>query len=66
MNPKTWEQLVAAEKARVHSQQSVSKAQAANRGNIRGMTAPVNKPTGKTGNGSLRDMLEASADEVGF
>jgi len=30
------------------------------------MTAPVNKPTAKTGNGSLRDILEASADEVGF
>jgi len=66
MNPKTWEQLVAAEKAKVHSQQSVAKAQAANRGNLRGMTAPVNKPTAKTGNGTLRDILEASADEVGF
>ena len=66
MNPKTFEQMVAAERARVHSQQSVSKAQAANRGNLRGMTAPVNKPTAKTGNGSLRDILEASADEVGF
>jgi hypothetical protein len=67
MNPKTWETLVAAEKARVQSQQSVAKAQAASRGNLRGMTAPVNKPTGaKTGNGTLRDILEASADEVGF
>jgi len=66
MNPKTFEQMVAAERARVHSQQSVSKAQAANRGNLRGMTAPVSKPTAKTGNGSLRDILEASADEVGF
>jgi len=67
MNPKTFEQLVAAEKAKVHSQQSVAKAQAANRGNLRGLTAPVGKPNGaKTGQGSLRDMLEASADEVGF
>jgi len=66
MNPKTFESMVAAERARVHSQQSVSKAQAANRGNLRGMTSPVNKPTAKTGNGTLRDILEASADEVGF
>jgi uncharacterized protein YicC (UPF0701 family) len=66
MNPKTFESMVAAERARVHSQQSVAKAQAANRGNLRGMTAPVNKPTAKTGNGTLRDILEASADEVGF
>jgi hypothetical protein len=66
MNPKTFEALVAAEKARVHAQQSVDRAKAANRGNLRGMTAPVNKPTAKTGNGTLRDILEASADEVGF
>jgi hypothetical protein len=66
MNPKTWEDLVAAEKARVHSQQSVQKAQAANRGNLRGLTSPVSKPAGKPNNGSLRDALEASADEVGF
>jgi len=66
MNPKTFEQMVAAERARVHSQQSVDRAKAANRGNLRGMTSPVNKPTAKTGNGTLRDILEASADEVGF
>jgi hypothetical protein len=66
MNPKSWEQLVAAERSRVQSQQSVARAQAANRGNLRGLTAPVNKPAGKPSNGSLRDALEASADEVGF
>jgi hypothetical protein len=66
MNPKTWEQLVASERSRLQSQQSVDRAKAANRGNVRGLTAPVSKPNAKTGNGSLRDLLEASADEVGF
>jgi hypothetical protein len=30
------------------------------------MTSPVSKPNAKTGNGSLRDLIEASADEVGL
>jgi len=50
----------------VQSQQSNAGASAAARGNVRGLTGPVSKPSAKTGNGSLRDMLEASADEVGF
>jgi hypothetical protein len=67
MNPKTFENMVAAERVRVQSQQSVARAQAANRGNVRGLTGPVSKPTAATkGNGSLRDVLDASADEVGF
>jgi hypothetical protein len=67
MNPKTWESMVAAQKAQVAAQQSTERARAANRGNIRGLTGPVSKPNGaKTGNGTLRDTLEASAEEVGF
>jgi hypothetical protein len=67
MNPKTFEDTVAAERARVQSQQSLDKARAANRGNVRGLTGPVSKPTAATkGNGSMRDVLNASADEVGF
>ena len=67
MNPKTFEDTVAAERARVQSQQSLNRAKAASRGNVRGLTGPVSKPTAATkGNGSLRDVLDASADEVGF
>jgi hypothetical protein len=66
MNPKTRGAALAAERARMQSQQSVAKAQAANRGNLRGVTSPVSKPTARTGNGGLRDVLDASADEVGF
>ena len=47
--------------------QSNARAQQAARSNVRGLTSPVSKPAQeKKGNGSLRDMLEASADEVGF
>jgi hypothetical protein len=66
MNPRTRGAALAAERARMQSQQSVAKAQAANRGNLRGVTSPVSKPTARTGNGGLRDVLDASADEVGF
>jgi len=67
MNPKTWDQLVAAHANRVTSQQSLDRARAASRGNVRGLTSPVSKPTPTTnGTGSLRDVLNASADEVGF
>ena len=66
MNPQTWESIVAAERARLGSQQSVDRARAANRGNLRGITSPVSKPSGKPNSGSLRDVLDASADEVGF
>jgi hypothetical protein len=54
-------------RAEQERQQSLQRAQGAVRGNVRGMTAPVSKPAPTNGaKRSLRDILEESADEVGF
>jgi hypothetical protein len=57
------------EQERLHAQhqQSNQRAVQASRSNVRGLTSPVAKPAQeRKGNGSLRDTLESSADEVGF
>jgi len=66
MNEQLYEQAIEAERSKLHSQSSLDKAKAASRGNVRGITSPVAKPNAKVGNGTLRDLLEASADEVGI
>src|SRR5262245_17074252 len=57
--------IEAAAKAKVEQQQNLARAQAANRGNVRGVTAPVSKPAPPAGPRSLRESLESSADEIG-
>jgi len=66
MNEQLYEQAIEAERSKLHSQSSLDKAKAASRGNTRGITSPVAKPNAKVGNGTLRDLLEATADEVGL
>jgi hypothetical protein len=65
-NPEVRARMLAAQQQVHQNQNSVEKARLAARGNTRGLTSPVSKPNAKTGNGSLRDLLEQTADEVGF
>jgi hypothetical protein len=67
-HPEVRKQLLAAEHYRQQSQNDVAKARLAQRGNTRGLTAPVARPNGADGpsKGGLRDAIERSADEVGF
>lgn len=60
------EGIAAQLKAQMGQQQNVQRAQQAVRGNVRGMTAPVSKPDSNGAKRSLRQVLENSADEVGF
>lgn len=60
------EPMRAAAQADVEKRQNLARAQVAARSNVRGITAPVAKPAAPTGKQSLRDVIEASADEVGF
>jgi hypothetical protein len=67
LNDEVFEQLLQQERAKGQNGASVDRAKAALRGNTRGMTALVAKPSPSDGAGkSLRDMIEASAEEVGF
>jgi hypothetical protein len=66
-NPEVRKHMLQAEELRKQHSQSNQRAAQAARGNVRGLTSPVSKPANeKKGNGSLRDTLENSADEVGF
>jgi hypothetical protein len=67
-HPEIRKQLLAAEAHRQQSQADVQKARIAQRGNARGLTAPVSRPNGADGptKGSLRDAIERSADDIGF
>ena len=66
-DPNVRAHMLAAEQNRRSQQQSNERAKLAARSNVRGLTSPVSKPAQeKKGNGSLRDTLENSADEVGF
>ena len=59
--------MLAAEQNRRSQQQSNDRAKLAARGNRQGAHQPrVEACAGEKGNGSLRDTLENSADEVGF
>lgn len=54
-------------KAQAAQQQNLARAQSAVRGNVRGMTTPVSRPAPPNGaKRSLRDVIEESADEIGF
>jgi hypothetical protein len=68
MDPEVRKILMTEEQNRARQQQANQRALQATKSNVRGMTSPVAKPPGpaKKGNGSLRDTLEASAEEVGF
>jgi hypothetical protein len=67
-HPDVRKQLLAAEQHRSQSQQDVAKARLAQRGNTRGLTAPVARPNGGDGpsKGGIRDAIERSADEIGY
>jgi hypothetical protein len=67
MDPAVRQEMMRMEWTRTQHAASNQRAAQAVRSNVRGMTNPVSKPApDKKGNGSLRDALEASADEVGF
>jgi hypothetical protein len=67
MNPQTRAKLIEAERSAVQRKASDERARQAVRGNVRGVTSPVTKPTGEPGvKQNLRDMLENTADEIGF
>jgi hypothetical protein len=67
-HPEVRKQLLAAEQFRQQSQNDVARARLAQRGNTRGLTAPVARPNGADGpsKGGIRDAIERSADEVGY
>lgn len=67
MNPETRQKLLAAGQTNQQQVDNVRRAQAAVRSNVRGSTTvPVAKPKETTGKRSLRDVIEESAEEVGF
>jgi hypothetical protein len=65
-NPVTREQLLQQTRHGVERQQSDQRARQAVRSNARGLTSPVTKPGEPAGGKNLRDVLESTADEVGF
>jgi hypothetical protein len=67
-HPEVRKQLLQAEQFRAQSQNDIQKARLAQRGNTRGLTAPVARPNGADGpsKGGIRDAIERSADEVGY
>ena len=58
--------LAAQLKAQMGQQQNMQRAQSAVRSNVRGMTAPVSRPDSNGAKRGLRQVLEDSADEVGY
>jgi hypothetical protein len=67
MDKDVRQEMLRAEWNRAQHANSNARAAQAARSNVRGLTSPVSKPAQeKNGKGSLRDALEASADEVGF
>jgi len=67
MDEKVRQDLLQAELSRQRNAHSNQRAQQAARSNVRGLTSPVSRQAPvKKGNGSLRDTLESSADEVGI
>lgn len=60
------EPMKAAAQADVEKRQNLARAQVAARSNVRGITGPVAKPPAPAGKQSMRDVIEAAADEVGF
>lgn len=66
MNQDVRTRLVQAERQTVEQRHSTQRATQAVRSNIRGRTNPVSAPAEQQGRKSLRDTLEAAADEVGI
>jgi hypothetical protein len=66
MNPDVRKTLIAAERSTVERQQADQRARVAVRANTRGITSPVSKPGEPQGKQNLRDVLESTADEIGF
>ncbi len=66
-HPDVRREMLQAEQNRIHQQQSNERARLAAKGNTRGLTSPVSKPTpNEKAQKGLRGALEASAEEVGF
>jgi hypothetical protein len=67
MHPEVRARLIAAERTSVQKQIGNDRAKQANRLNARGVTSPVSKPAPEAGDKrSLRDVMETTADEIGF
>jgi hypothetical protein len=66
MRADTRDKLLQQQRSSVEQKQSDQRARQAVRSNARGLTSPVSKPAGPAGASSLRDVIENSADEVGF
>lgn len=67
MSPKVRTDLIAAERTSVQQREANQRAANAARSNVRGRTVPVTgKQNGAEGPKSLRETIEASADEIGF
>jgi hypothetical protein len=66
-DPEVRKEMLNSHWSRANQQHSNQRAVQAARSNVRGLTSPVSKPAPeRKSNGSLRDTLEASADEVGL
>lgn len=68
-HPEVRKQLLAAQHAQQRTAEDLQRAQRAQRGNTRGLTAPVSRPNGVdqgATKGSLRDAIERSAEDIGF
>lgn len=67
MDPELYNQAIAGERTRLEQQQSNARAAQQARSNLRGRTQPViPPPRDPNARQTLRDVLEASADEVGL
>lgn len=67
MNPQLRQTLIAQERQSVEQKQANARAAAAARGNVRGRTSPVSKPSSEDDQPKgLRATIAAAADEVGL
>ena len=67
LDPEVRKEMLAAQWSNQNRTASNQRAAQAARSNVRGLTSPVSKPAPeRKSNGSLRDTIEASADEVGL
>lgn len=67
MNPQLRASFIQQERAAISQKQANERASQAARGNVRGRTSPVSKPTPDGGKPmSLRETIAAAADEVGL
>jgi hypothetical protein len=60
------EQMQAHLKSQLDNEQNLQRAQNAVRSNVRGTTAPVSKPAAPGGKRGLRQVMEETADEIGY